>query len=246
MKKKSTADFCKNCPDNHHGVCPSVLKILARESEFHSPKRVSISAGQYLYHQGDQHHEFYILRNGWIILTSNTEKGKRQIIRSVLPGDLLGIQPDLHGPAIYSAVAVQDSVICCVPDFLKICSLQPQLALKLVWTEACETTLTELYMINIAHRDARQKVAFMAFELYQRLKSRGLNNGDTVAFPLTQEDIADTLGLSTIHVNRTLQQLHKEQLLSVHKHQLTILDYKKLKALVGMELKSLTVCDMHR
>jgi len=244
MKENSEVDFCDTCPENHQGLCPSILKILTQDGTLHSPKQFRLSAGQYLYHQGEQHLDFFILREGWILITINTEDGKRQIIRSVLSGDILGLQPDLHGPSIYSAVALQDSAICCIPGFLKMCSQNPQLALKLVWVEACEVTLAELYMANIAHRDAREKIAFMALELFQRLKFRGLNKDNTVPFPLNQEDIADTLGLTSIHVNRTLHKLQKENLLILHKHELTILDYEKLNALVGQELKSLKVCNI--
>ncbi len=243
MKQNCAIDFCRHCPESHHGVCPSILKILTQNNS-HFPKQFSLSPGQYLYHQGEHHQEFYLLREGWILLTSITEEGKRQIIRSVLPGDLLGVQPDIHGPAIYSAIALQDSIICRIPDFLKICSLHPELALKLVQAEVCETTLAELYMTNIGHRNALEKVAFMALELYQRLKYRGLNNGYTAPFPLSQKDIADTLGLTSVHVNRTLNKLEKENLLSIHKHELTILDYEKLNTLVGMELQSLSTCDL--
>ncbi len=160
------------------------------------------------------------MREGWILLTKITELGQRQIIRSVLPGDVVGLQPDISTPAIYSAIALQDSIVCSIPDLLKMCSQYPEIALKLVWSEACETALSELYMANIAHRDAREKVAFMALELYLRLKFRGLNNGYIIPFPLNQGDIADTLGLTTIHVSRTLHKLREENLLSLEKHQL--------------------------
>jgi len=244
MKANSSITFCSNCPRNHFGLCPSIAKILSQESEFHSPKLVPLPAKQYLYHQGEQRHGLYILREGWVLLTTMTKLGKRQIIRSVLPGEILGSQPDLHGPALYSAIALQNSIVCTAPDLLKMCTAHPEIALKLVWAEACETTLTELYMTNIAHRDAREKIAFMILELYQRLKFRGINNGYIVPFPLSQEDIADTLGLTTIHVNRTLHKLRQENLISLHKHELTILDYEKLYTLVGMELKPLDTCDI--
>ncbi len=244
MKADSSVAFCSNCPRNHFGICPSIVKILTQESEFHSPKQFPLPAKQYLYHQGEQRHGLYILREGWVLLTKISKQGKRQIIRSVLPGDILGFQPDLHGPAVYSAIALLDSIVCTTPDLLKMCTVHPEIALKLVWAEACETTLSELYMTNIAHRDAREKIAFMILELYQRLKFRGLNNGYIVPFPLSQEDIADTLGLTTIHVNRTLHKLRQENLISLQKHELIILDYEKLYALVGMELKFLDTCDI--
>ena len=219
-----------------------MLEILTKKSELHFPKISPLISKQYLYRQGDQLGKTYILREGWILLTKVSEQGKRQVIRIVLPGDLLGFQPNLNGPSSYSAMAVQDSLVCETPNFIKMCKQYPELALKLVWAEACEITLTELYMINIAHHNAREKVAFMALELYQRLKFRGLNNGYIVPFPLTQEDIADTLGLTSIHVNRTLHKLEQDNLLCIHKHELIILDYERLDDFVGLELKSLENC----
>lgn len=79
----------------------------------------------------------------------------------------------------------------------------------------------------------------MVLELYHRLKLRGLNNGYSIPFPLKQEDIADTLGLTAIHVNRTLHALRDEGLLEIHKHELTILDYDALGSLAGSELEVL-------
>ncbi len=125
-----------------------------------------------------------------------------------------------------------------------MCSQYPELSLKIIWEEERERILSERYMTYIAHRNAREKIAFMALELYLRLKLRGLNNGYIIPFPLTQEDIADTLGLTTIHVNRTLQQLQHENLLSLHKHELSILDFEKFTALVNLDLMQSDSCEV--
>lgn len=79
----------------------------------------------------------------------------------------------------------------------------------------------------------------MVLELYHRLKLRDLNTGYSIPFPLKQEDIADTLGLTAIHVNRTLHAFKEEGLLAIHKHALTILDYDALCLLAGCELEIL-------
>ncbi|MDD1611398.1 MAG: helix-turn-helix domain-containing protein [Methylococcaceae bacterium] len=79
----------------------------------------------------------------------------------------------------------------------------------------------------------------MILELYHRLRLQRLNRGYSIHFPLKQEDIADTLGLTTIHVNRTLHALKDEGLLAIHKHELTILDYAALCTLVGSEFEML-------
>ena len=165
MEESNSTTFCRNCPRNQLGICPNILKILMEENKFQSPKQFPLPAKEYLYHQGEHPHEIYILREGWILLTKVSEQGKRQIIRSVLPGEMIGFQANISGPTAYSAVALVDSIVCSVPDFMKMRNVHPELTLKLVWTQACENTMTELYMANIAHRDGREKVAFMALDV---------------------------------------------------------------------------------
>ncbi len=99
--------------------------------------------------------------------------------------------------------------------------------------------LTERYLTSITHGSARERIAFMVLELYHRLRLRGLNRSYSIQFPLEQEDIGDTLGLSTIHVNRTLHALKQEGLLAIHKHELTIMDYEALFTLAGSEFEIL-------
>ncbi len=173
------------------------------------------------------------------MLTRLSSDGNRQVFRSVLPGELLGFQQHLHDPAIYSAIALLDSVVCKVPNVVKLYSSQPELALSIASAEAGDMMLTEMYLTNVTHRSARERIAFMVLELYHRLRLRGLNRGYSIQFPLKQEDIADTLGLTTIHVNRTLHALRDEGLVDMHKHELTILDYDALCTLVETEFETL-------
>jgi CRP-like cAMP-binding protein len=184
-------------------------------------------------------HDLFVLREGWVMLTRLSSDGNRQVFRSVLPGELLGFQQHLLGPAIYSATALMDSVVCRVPNIVGLCSKQPELGLSLARAEACDMMLTERYLTSITHGSARERIAFMVLELYHRLRLRGLNRNYSIHFPLKQEDIADTLGLSTIHVNRTLHAFKQEGLLAIHKHELIILDYEALFTLAGSEFEIL-------
>lgn len=70
------------------------------------------------------------------MLSRINRDGSRQVLRSVLPGDVLGIQPDFKGPHIDTAMALSDSVICAVPNLETICSTHPELALRMVWVGA--------------------------------------------------------------------------------------------------------------
>lgn len=243
MHSNNPQKFCSVCSTSRFGICPTLIKILSEQLDAHSPRHFALPAKSYLYHQGDLTHENYILKEGWAMLSRLSKDGSRQVLRSVLPGDFLGFQPDLKGPHIDSAIALSDSVICVVPDLVKICHTHPELALRLVWVGACDLTLTEIYLASNAHKNAYERVAFMALELYQRLKLRNLNRGYTIQFPLSQEDIADALGLTVIHVNRTLKTLRKDGILKIKKHELTILDYDALFAMAGSQLEPLITCD---
>lgn len=239
FRSNGSRGFCYTCPNRYFRFCNSLLNSSSSEFDAQAVKNIAFTAKQYLYRQGDINNELFVLREGWVMLTRLSDDGKRQVFRSILPGELLGFQQHLNGPAIYSAIALVDSVVCRVPNIVRLYSTQPELALSLASAEAGDMMLTEMYLTNVTHRSARERIAFMVLELYHRLRLRGLNKGYSIQFPLKQEDIADTLGLTTIHVNRTLHALRDEGLLEIFKHQLTILDYGAICTLVGSEVEIL-------
>lgn len=224
---------CHTCPNQHAHFCKSLLNSASNEFDAHAVKTLAFTAKQFLYHQGDINQELFVLREGWVMLTRFSEGGERQVFRSVLPGELLGFQAHFQAPAIYSAIALVDSVVCRVPNIIGLCTTHPELAFSLAAAAARDMMLTERYLTHVTHRSAREKIAFMLLEIYHRLSLHSLNKGYSIHFPLKQEDIADTLGLTVIHVNRTLHGLKEDGLLEIHKHELTILDYAALCRLVG-------------
>lgn len=241
---KKTISYCFACSMRHIGLCPALIKVLSEQLNAFSPPKLSLPAKQYLYKQGEQCQGSYILKDGWILLSRTTDDGIRQVLRPILPGDIMGFQPEMEGVHSDSAKALKNSVVCVIPDLKKICSTHAELAMRLAWIAACENTLTEVYLANIAHKSARERIAFMVLELFLRLKSRKLNRTYTIPFPLLQEDIADMLGLTTVHVNRTLKALRKDKVLMIEKHELTILDYNALYSLAGSQLNALINCDI--
>ena len=235
IRSNGSRGLCYTCPNRHYHFCNNLINGSSPEFDAHDVKNLAFTAKQYLYHQGDMNQELYVLREGWVMLTRVSADGKRQVFRSVLPGELLGFQQYLQGAAVYSAIALLDTVVCRVPHIVSLCSTHPELALSLASVQACDMMLTERYLANITHRSARERIAFMVLELYYRLRLHGLNRGYSFQFPLKQEDIADTLGLTAIHVNRTLHALKGEGVFEINKHILTIRNYDALYTLVGSE-----------
>lgn len=91
-----------------------------------------------------------------------------------------------------------------------------------------EATLRE-WLVNIGGRPAEERIGHLLCELLLRLRAVGLANGDHYELPLTQNDLAETMGLSNVHTNRVLQELRRQGLIELKSKQLVILDFERLK-----------------
>jgi CRP-like cAMP-binding protein len=110
----------------------------------------------------------------------------------------------------------------------------PRIERALMWgTLVDEATLRE-WLLNIGQRDALQRLSHLFCELCVRLRVVKLvDENGTFALPLTQSELADTTGMTTVHVNRSLQRLRKDGLISLKEGRLTILDFARLSELAG-------------
>jgi CRP-like cAMP-binding protein len=96
-----------------------------------------------------------------------------------------------------------------------------------------DLAVTREWLVNLGQRQAEQRVAHLLCELLLRLRVVGLANGGGYELPLTQTELADTMGLTTVHMNRVLQSLRKKELITLKDGQLVILDGGRLDALSG-------------
>lgn len=196
MPLLNSFETCSSCPNRKNGFCVTMLNILGQDLEPQIIKRKIVEEKQRLICQGSHNEGPCILQSGWLMLTRVDDNGKRQVLKLVLPGEVFGFQPDIHGPAIYSAVTLTDCVICIIPSAFQLCSTHPELAMRLAWVSSSDLLLLELYLEKISQHRATERVAFMVLELYRRLKQRNMVHGNSFQFPLRQEDIGDFLGLT--------------------------------------------------
>jgi CRP-like cAMP-binding protein len=111
----------------------------------------------------------------------------------------------------------------------------PRINRALWWaTLVDESTLRE-WLVNMGRREAAAQMAHLFCELLLRLQTVGLATENDFDLPVTQDELADTLGLSAVHVNRVLQQLRQDGLISLEGKRLTIHDVERLKAFAGFD-----------
>ncbi len=241
FKKTSSAISCSVCPvrqlSMYQAIPDSQLDIV---QQYRAEQR-SLPAKTHLYHQGDKHTNTYTLFSGWVMLYKTLSNGGRQVLRYALPGDFLSFQPDMTGPMTHSAQTLTDSTLCVFPrqNLLEMFHKHPELAVQIAWITARDMTLGHEYLVNVGRKNARERLAFLFLELFHRMRMHVPELGNTMPFPMTQEDIADTVGLTLVHVNRTLRSLRQEGLVKLAHHSLTILDYPALSELAGYNAENL-------
>ena len=88
-------------------------------------------------------------------------------------------------------------------------------------------------LVDIGRRDARERVAHLIFEMLVRYRTIGTTDDDVMPWPITQDELADATGLTTVHINRTLRQLREDGLIDVNRREMTVLDPDRLRQISG-------------
>jgi CRP-like cAMP-binding protein len=184
-----------------------------------------------LIQEGDKPTDVHLVMSGFACRYKVLPSGKRHIMAYLVPGDFCDLHVFVlnemdHGIATLSACRVVDIPR---PRILQLLD-RPAIA-RAFWIAALvdEATLRE-WLVNLGSRPAEERIAHLLCELLLRLRAVGLATGDRYELPLTQNDLADTMGLSSVHMNRVLQRLRSEGLIEFKQHQLVVLDPKRLMA----------------
>lgn len=233
---------CKNCAIRSSALFGELETNQLDKARALRSSQFKYTAGEHLYREGDSADHAFTLYDGWVILYKSLENGNRQILRFALPGDFLCYKIGKNKTLDHSAVAVSDVTLCAFPidRFKTTIAELPDLALALgsmttLISERCHTALT-----TIASHPAESKVAFLLLSLFVREHARVDEKDDyCVPFPITQEDIGDALGLTSIHVNRVLQSLRKQDLIECKNKCLKVPDQEALAKVAKISLKDL-------
>jgi CRP-like cAMP-binding protein len=200
-----------------------------------SPRR--IARGREIVAEGRRYDGLLILLDGVALRYRVLNDGRRQVLNIVLPGDLIGFPGCFFENALYSISALGDCVVSPVPftRFLHLFETHARLGAAIFWSLSCETAMYAEHLIGVGRRSALERVAHFLLEMLTRLQAIGLADERSYRLPLTQELIADALGLSVQYVNQTLRQLREEALVSVERQQVTIMNLDSLVALADFE-----------
>jgi CRP-like cAMP-binding protein len=202
---------CHDCKLRAYGLFKRVTgEELAWIQEIKSG-HVEITAGTEIIRIGDAAPEVYTLYAGWAFRYKMLADGRRQILAFMLPGDLLGLQAAMFDAALFGIEALTDVQLCILPrkKLWMLFGQMPGLAFDIAWLGSRSESFVDENLTSVGRRTAAERVAALIVTLYKRAKVLGMVENDAFAFPLTQQHIADALGLSLVHTNKTVAKLRR-------------------------------------
>ncbi len=196
-----------------------------------SRKPLLLKAHADLILEGTNPENVFLLLEGWGFRYSLLRNGNRQIFGYLLPGDLCDVHVFMLDRMDHSIGLLSDAAFVKIPanEMLDLIGRFPRIE-RALWiaTLVAEATLRQ-WVVNIGQRNAYERTGHLFCELWSRMRSVGLvDESDEFGLPLTQTELGDTLGMTSVHVNRILQRLREQKLIRLGKGRLMLLPPKGL------------------
>ena len=196
-----------------------------------------IDDDQDLTREGDSPSHCPVLVEGYACCYKSLESGQRQIIAFHVPGDFCNLaRLPLHRQD-FSIGTLTPAKVIRVPQQIVLdwTRQHPGLALVLWRAAMIDASVSREWILNVGRRTAYQRTAHLLCEFMLRMRAAGLAHGCTCDMPFTQVELADALGLTAVHVNRTLQWLRSDSLIELSGGTLTVPNWHGLKEAAGFD-----------
>lgn len=228
---------CESCPLR---VNPQFRPFSVEELKFVSRfKRGELvaEANSTILTEGAHSAQLFTLLSGWAFRYKMLADGRRQILNYLLPGDLVGLQGSVIGEMQHSVETLSPAVFCVFQrDTLPtLFENHPGLAFDITWLASREERMLDENLLSVGRRSAMERAAYLIAFIYQRAARVGLAGGKRLLIPISQQHVADTLGLSIVHTNKTLRKLSDRKLIRWHGRACEVLDEPGLRELAGWD-----------
>jgi CRP-like cAMP-binding protein len=181
--------------------------------------------------EGDRPTVISVIVDGFACRYKVLADGRRQIASFHIAGDVPDAQSLLIDRMDHSLGTLDDTTVLHISHeaMFELFKASPHIALLFWRWTLIEASISREWVMNVGRREAYERVAHLLCEIMSRMKVIGLSDGRTCQLPITQAELADATGLSTVHVNRRLQSLRANKLIHLKTGALTILDWEGLK-----------------
>ncbi|HET8974495.1 MAG TPA: Crp/Fnr family transcriptional regulator [Pseudolabrys sp.] len=226
---------CELCPLRKRS---GLREFTAEELQFVKKFKVDelrVEPGISFLREGARSDHLYTVLRGWAFRYKVLDDGRRQILNYALPADMVGLQGTLMRELQHSVEALTPLVLCVFPrsKLWDLYSRLPSLAFDITWLAAREEQLIDEHLVSLGRRTALERTAFLLLHLFSRAEEAGLVRDASIQFPFTQQHVADTLGMSLVHTNKTLKRLFLTQAVRWKDRVFEVLDRTALVKIAG-------------
>jgi len=196
---------------------------------------LNVDPGTTIFVEGSHSAHLFTVLEGCAFRYKVLEDGRRQILNFVMPGDLIGLQGILMAEMQHSIEALTQLRLCVFERHRvqEVYRNHPDLAFDVTWIAAREERILDEHLLSVGRRSALERAAYLIAFLHRRATRSGFIQRKPHLLPLTQQHLADTLGLSVVHTNKTLKKLVTRGLITWRNHGCEVLDADALSDIAG-------------
>jgi CRP-like cAMP-binding protein len=175
-------------------------------------------------HEGDDPRAVNVILDGWACRYRQFANGRRQIVSLLLPGDLCDPHVFLLDEMDHTIGAITPVLLGQIsgPTLQAAAARSPHLDLAFHREALATAAIQREWTVSLGSRTGIERLAHLFCELHARLSAIGLADGNTCPMPITQNDLGDAMGQTSVHINRTLQELRGMGLITLRSRRLTI------------------------
>lgn len=201
----------------------AAIAKISKTTRFIAPRRDLIR-------EGEKPKYVHLMLEGWACRYKTLPDGRRQIVAFFVPGDFCDLNVYVLRQMDHSIGAITRLSIADISreDMDKLTENHPRVTQALWWEALVNHAIQREWTLNVGQRTAYERIGHLLLELYMRLKTVGLTQNGFSDFPLTQTNLADATGLTAVHVNRTLQELRRDNLIILERRRLEIPNMRAL------------------
>jgi CRP-like cAMP-binding protein len=198
-------------------------ELLKRPHKTYARGKVIIGAGEKV-------NDIHLVMDGLATRAKTLADGSRQLMAFLVPGDLCDVEVFVLEAMDHDIVALAETTCVLIPatEIEQLLTESSKLTRALWWSTMTDSAVLREWIVNHGRRDARERLAHIFCELLVRYRMVGQGQGDSVPFPLTQDELAEATGMTSVHANRMLQDLRTDGLIELNNKVLTILDFQAL------------------
>lgn len=187
--------------------------------------------------EGDRPTHCCFVEAGLVSRYKMLRSGARQIVSFHVPGDMINLQSALVMISDYGVRTHIPTKLVMIArgDILEIAADYPEIGRAFWFDTLLDSAIDREWTVSLGRRNARERTAHLLLELAARFEAAGMVNDSTFELPVSQNDLADALGITPVHMNRTIQWLRGEGLIRTHMHAVTVENWKAMEELAGFD-----------